>query len=80
LRQLRESPNDKTPSRSVTTIKRESGRHRKLSSRLTEEQVQELVAAFEAGTTRMELAKRYGISRTSVATLLRVSRARSNGG
>ena len=77
VRQLRESPNDKNPSRSVTTIKREGGRHRKLSNRLTEEQVQELVAAFEAGQgTRLELAERYGIGRTSVASLLRQWRKR----
>lgn len=62
---------DDTPARSVKTITRETGGRRKLSNRLTDEQVRELVAAFESGTTRIELAKRYGIGRTSVAKLLR---------
>lgn len=59
-----------TPDQSVKTITREDGRKRKLSNRLTSDQVQELVAAFQAGTTRIELAKQYGIGRTSVAKLL----------
>lgn len=42
-------------------------RSRRLTNRLTDEQVQDLIAAFEAGATRIELAKRYGIGRTSVA-------------
>lgn len=60
-----------TPTRSVKTVAREGGGQRRLSNRLTDDQVRELVAAFEAGTTRLELAKRYSIGRTSVAKLLR---------
>jgi DNA invertase Pin-like site-specific DNA recombinase len=60
-----------TPARSVKTTTRQGGQKRKLSNRLTNNQVQELVAAFEAGATRMELAKQYCIGRTSVAKLLR---------
>jgi hypothetical protein len=56
---------------SVKTITREGGRKRKLSNRLTDDQVQELVAAFGAGTTRMALAKRYGIGLISLVKLLR---------
>lgn len=57
-----------------TTAHRHSTR-RPIAYRLTEEQVQELVAAFETGTaTRMELAERYGIGRTIVAKLLREAR------
>ncbi|MEC3976216.1 helix-turn-helix domain-containing protein [Amycolatopsis sp. H20-H5] len=33
--------------------------------------MRELITAFEAGTTRLELAKRYGIGRSSVAKVLR---------
>jgi response regulator of citrate/malate metabolism len=64
--------------RSVTTIIRNRGGRRKLSNRLTDDQVRELVAAFEAGTTRMALAERYGISRTSVARLLRIAREQNS--
>jgi DNA invertase Pin-like site-specific DNA recombinase len=60
-----------TPGRSVTTVPREHGSRRRLGSRLSDEQIRELVAAFEAGTTRLELAERYGIGRTSVAKVLR---------
>lgn len=77
-RQLAEAVgSEETPGRSVKTITREGGGKRKLSNRLTDDQVRELVAAFEAGTTRMELAKRYGIGRTSVAKLLRGWRERN---
>jgi predicted DNA binding protein len=69
LQQARSS--DDSATQSVKTITREDGRRRKLSNRLTDEQMRELVAAFEAGTTRMELAERYGIGRSSVAKLLR---------
>jgi predicted DNA binding protein len=71
VRQLRSSLDSDEPSRSVKTIVRDDGGRRKLSNRLTDDQVRELVAAFEAGTTRLELAERYGIGRTSVAKLLR---------
>lgn len=74
VRQLAEAVGtDDTPAWSVT---REGGGKRKLSNRLTDEQVRELVAAFEAATTRLELAKRYSIGRTSVAKLLRQGRDR----
>lgn len=39
---------------------------RKLSNRLSNVQVRELVATFETRTTRMELVKRYTIGRTGV--------------
>ena len=60
--------------RSVKTVRRERGGRRRLTSRLADEQVRELVAAFEAGATRMELDERYGIGQTSVAKLLRAGR------
>jgi hypothetical protein len=72
VRQLRSSLDSDEPSRSVKTIVRDGGGRRKLSNRLTDEQVRGLVATFEAGeATRLELAERYGIGRTSVARLLR---------
>jgi DNA invertase Pin-like site-specific DNA recombinase len=78
VRQIRQAVSGgDTLARSVKTITRESGRKRKLSNRLTNDQVRELVTAFEAGTTRMELAKQYGIGRTSVAKLLRQWRERN---
>jgi len=70
-RQLKALSSDDTPARSVKTIHREGGGQRRLSNRLTDDQVRELVAEFEAGVTRLKLAERYGISRTSVAKLLR---------
>jgi DNA invertase Pin-like site-specific DNA recombinase len=77
VRQIRQAVSGgDAPARSVKTITREGGRKRKLSHRLTNDQVRQLVALFEAGTTRMELAKRYGIGRTSVAKLLREWRKR----
>jgi uncharacterized protein with von Willebrand factor type A (vWA) domain len=66
-----------TPARSVKTLTRQGGRKRQLSNRLINDQVRELVAAFEAGTTRMELAKQYRIGRTSVVKLLREWRKRN---
>jgi DNA invertase Pin-like site-specific DNA recombinase len=65
------------PARSVKTTTREGGRKRKLFNRITDEQIRELVAAFKAGTARMELAKQYCIGRTSVAKLLREWRERN---
>lgn len=62
---------------SVETKRHEPGGRRRLSTRLTDELKCELAVAFEAGeATRLELAERYGISRTSVAKVLRgVARA-----
>jgi hypothetical protein len=78
VRRLEVAHNSDEPSRSVKTIVRDDGGRRKLSNRLTDDQVRELVATFEAGeVTRLELAERYGIGRTSVAKLLREWRARS---
>jgi DNA invertase Pin-like site-specific DNA recombinase len=78
LRQIHQAVSGgETPSRSVKTTTRVGGRKRKLANRLTNDQVRELVAAFEAGTTRMELAKQYRIGRTSVAKLLREWRKRN---
>lgn len=78
MRQIRQAVSGgEVPARSVKTITCEGGRKRKLSHRLTNDQVRELVAAFEAGTTRMELAKQYGIGRTSVAKLLQEWRKRN---
>jgi len=57
-------------------IVRDGNGRRKLPNRLTDDQVRELVAAFDAGTTHRELAERYGIGRTSVAKLLRQWRER----
>ena len=53
--------------RSVKSRPHDRGGRYRLTNRLNDEQVRELVAAFKAGTTRMELAERYGIGRTSVA-------------
>jgi hypothetical protein len=78
VRQIRQAINGADAlARSVKTITREGGRKRKLSNRLTNDQVRELVAAFESGTTRMELAEQYCIGRTSVAKLLREWRERN---
>ena len=56
MRQLAEAVGtDDTPARSVKTITREGGGKRKLSNRLTDDQAPELVVAFKAGTTPMEL-------------------------
>ena len=74
VRQMEVACAEDTPSRSVKTVPRERGSQRRLSNRLNDEQVRELVAAFEAGATRMERAERYGIGRTSVAKLLRMHR------
>jgi len=60
--------------RSVQTVPHKSGGKRRLANRLTDAQVRELIKAFEAGTTRMQLAQHYGISRASVARLLRAWR------
>lgn len=76
MRQLEVARVEDTPGRSVKMVPRERGSQRRLSNRLSDEQVRELVAAFEAGTTRMELAKRYKIGRSSVAKLLRAWRER----
>ncbi len=65
---------DELPGRSVKSVRHERGGRRRLTSRLADEQVRELVAAFEASATRMELDERYGIGRTSVAKLLRAWR------
>ena len=76
VRQLKVALDGDELSRSVKTITRDGGGQRKLSNRLTDDQMQELVAAFEAGTTRLELAERYSIGRTSVAKLIRQWRER----
>jgi len=78
VRQIRQAVSGgDTSAWSVKTVTREGGRKRKLSHRVTSDQVRELVTAFEAGATRIELAKRYGIGRTSVAKLLRQWRERN---
>ena len=80
VRQIRQAVGGgDTPAQSVKTITRDGGRKRKLSNRLTNDQIRHLVAAFEAGATRMELAKRYRIGRTSLAKLLRQWRHRQGG-
>jgi hypothetical protein len=72
VRQLRQALSVDIPPRSVKGKPPCKRSTRRLTHRLTDEQVLELVAAFEAGTaTRLELAERYGIGRTSVASLLR---------
>jgi predicted DNA binding protein len=79
LRLLRQALSDNPPSRSVKASVPRKRTTRRLSNRLTDEQVRELVAAFEAGeATRLELAERYGIGRTSVAKLLREWRKRQS--
>lgn len=63
---------DVATTRSVTNANRRGRTRRKVTSRLTAEQLQELIATFEAGNaTRQQLAERYGIGLTSVAKLLR---------
>jgi hypothetical protein len=49
-------------------------RQRRLTDRLTDEQVQKIVSAFEAGTPRWRLAEEFGISLSSVGRLLRQHR------
>ncbi|MCA1671777.1 MAG: hypothetical protein LC799_06090 [Actinobacteria bacterium] len=67
------SAND-VAARSVKTVAREHGGQRRLTKRQSDEQVRELTAAVEAGATRMKLAERYKIGRTSVAKLPRAWR------
>jgi response regulator of citrate/malate metabolism len=43
----------------------------KTTDRLTEEQVDELIARYEAGETSRELASAFAISKTAVVRLLR---------
>lgn len=43
----------------------------KLSRRLSSETTAELIAAYEAGSTALELAERYSLGKTSVLRLLR---------
>jgi len=74
LRRTKEASANGVPARSVKTVVRQDGGRRRLTFRLTDTQLAELVAAFEAGTTRMELAERYGIGRSSVAKVLRTWR------
>ena len=70
VQQLAEAEQTDTPDRSVKT--QEPDQKRKLGNRLTDDQVRELIATYLAGgVTRMQLAERYGIGRTSVAKLLR---------
>jgi len=62
--------------RSVKTVPHTPGGRRKVTSRPTPGQLQDLIAKFEAGTaTRLQLAERYDIGLTSVAKLLREWRA-----
>jgi DNA-directed RNA polymerase specialized sigma24 family protein len=49
------------------------GRQRQAQRRLTAEQVQQLVAAYEGGDSIKELAARWGLHRTTVATQLRLA-------
>jgi len=75
---LQRAQEDGTPSvRSVRSPDRKGHAHG-LTERLTEAQVGEIVAAFEAGTLRRQLAERYGISISSVGRLLRQDRQRRN--
>jgi DNA invertase Pin-like site-specific DNA recombinase len=60
-----------TTTRSVKNVDRPGGSRRKVTSRLTVEQLQTLIDAFHAGTPRAELARSYGIGLTSVAKILR---------
>lgn len=72
VRQLGQALNAIAPAHSVKASVPRKRSTRRLTHRLTDDQVRELVAAFEAGeATRLELAERYGIGRTSVAKLLR---------
>lgn len=61
---------------SVKTIPRENGGYRQLRHRLNEDDERSLVEAFNSGTSRDDLAKRYGISRSGVGKLLRANGAK----
>jgi DNA invertase Pin-like site-specific DNA recombinase len=52
----------------------QSGRQWRVRDRLSEAEVRQLVKAFQAGTTKHELAERYGISLSSVKRVLRRQR------
>jgi len=54
-------------------------RQRRLADRLTAAQVQEIVAAFEAGTRRWRLAEQYNISVSSVGRVLQAHRQQLDG-
>ena len=72
MRQLDQAQDHNASARSVKTVPHTPGGRRKVTSRLAPDQIQELVATFEAGSaTRLQLAERYGIGLTSVAKLLR---------
>jgi hypothetical protein len=72
-RQLDRAAEDAS-NRSVKNVRKPS--KRPVRNRLSDEDVRELVRAFESGTaTRLELGARYGIGRTSVARLLREHRS-----
>lgn len=71
-RQLDQAHEQRVSSRSVQTVRHGHGGRRKVTSRLTSDQIQDLIATFEASSaTRQQLAERYGIGLTSVAKLLR---------
>ncbi|GAA2975220.1 hypothetical protein GCM10010483_19160 [Actinokineospora diospyrosa] len=75
IRQLALALEADEPGVSVRARPQRTATRRPVASRLTPQQVAELVASFEAGeATRMQLAERYGIGRSSVAKLLRESR------
>jgi hypothetical protein len=68
---LQQAQQDGTPPmRSVRSPDRK-GRAWSLAERLSEAQVQAIVAGFDAGTLRCQLAEHYKISVSSVARLLR---------
>jgi hypothetical protein len=48
----------------------------RLRDRLSEEQVEQLIAEYHAGATIMDVAARYGLGTTTVKRLLRQRRAR----
>ncbi|GLZ40921.1 hypothetical protein [Actinokineospora sp. NBRC 105648] len=74
VRQLHLALERDDPRISVKATPRKPQR-RSVRLRLTAEQIGELVAAFEGGeATRLQLAERYGIGRSSVAKILRESR------
>jgi hypothetical protein len=54
----------------------ERGRRRSVRAALTEEQVQQIVASFAAGTPKHRLAVEHGMSLSTLKRLLRVERSR----
>ena len=78
-RQLQRAEPDSTPSVQSVRSPDRKGHVWSLTDRLTEAEVRAIVAGFEAGTPRWQLAEQHKISLSSVARLLRRHRSTTSG-